>query len=1383
MSAPYAVRLEEGEEHEFTSEHQPLSRHNSQQSHRHAAVTYKDYASRVSHFPQCASPREAISPRRSAPIPERSVAVPVDMNSADPSDQGRQRQQCGSTQEEGGHLQLIQSAQANQLEHSETDERRDPPADWDYEAPRSQMLRIDIPSTSIHVVEGADVNPLPPQRVTEESLDRRDELEAQGLLRSPQKSPKQPTFRNSNHPLAISSSPTTTSPAQQDSSPSGTNRFPYIPSEDRLPPMSPAPSFTVNTEREGKKVMSQAEMSEMIRNSMIKAKQQAAASQPTGTPHPPRATVVEIQPSSLRSSFRMALKQQQPAGKTPQGPFPWSPILNANAAGTNSLLHQHHHLHHPNPDDLEMRSMAEWTEPSQLTEPSALLAMNDHIRYTGGLHGVVPKNLVLVNRGELYEEMEQSPKRKQATEVIAPKVPATAAALSEKRNSVEHVPSEAAANDRRNEPEATDAPGESANASTENLDADEEPTRKLSLPSFDRTKQESENVSMVPQAAQDTDPPVSASIEDVKHRKPSDSGDEISIVLEPIARAQTPNQSKEEVLVSSDGDASGTLAEELLRSDLPDTIESLRHLRHTLSPRSGAGAYDAKDRTSREEDNPSEKRTDPAEVSKGKVSDDDVTELPADAGTDERVPSPVESPPALDIMSDKDIDKLVSISMSKAQKTAKKEVRELFHDSRRRKDNIVLKTSEGDKVLSKTEVADLIKDSMARARETAQLEIAEMVKDSLRLARESAQEEIRLIVEESMRRARESTQREMQEFVKESFQKTRWSDASAVSVASSQGFTAADFTLSSFPGRQPSFGSSNIPVRSSQIGYNLDHLSPLSEEEHHLLQDTLEPSLKAPSLRGSDSLLKSVDRPAEAIGDIKPSDREVSVGPSDPDDSEHPKERSREPEGFGGIKEEEEVGSSLMVIKNCTSPDVFHGIDELELHARASRKDGEELTKGPRSDRRASTRGMLEPEEKRKEVHSCETNVATDVSCTRAEDAPTEPSGVNELPPTKRFGSDPFVSKEADEKAKLAVASISETLRGYDEQKQKRIEEAAYSLLAGTGARPRRSKDRRRRRGGSVTDSESIKKSVRRDGNWSDREGSSRPSSSKSHERSRASLSRRSDRPSGNIVARRPTKDSQHSGSDRSSRKSSRSKRSSSTGRSKSSVTKPCAAESVVTQEFLARLTTPKANLKELMTPKAQNLTKASDDGCESPEAHRPGIQRTGSKDSVVTVPGNKFCLQFLQYLVNGGVGDESVSESVVGCSAFPRSREVENPETSPAAVPAGGRMAALNPAAMFNKGSTWIDSLAEDMSSVLEGHDSTDIDTEGDTTFDDHDMSSYSQTDGEVEDDEEFVLSHDDNSYNAGWWTGQRRGRPSKGKVEAKPWKKRRDPGDSLLD
>jgi hypothetical protein len=222
----------------------------------------------------------------------------------------------------------------------------------------------------------------------------------------------------------------------------------------------------------------------------------------------------------------------------------------------------------------------------------------------------------------------------------------------------------------------------------------------------------------------------------------------------------------------------------------------------------------------------------------------------------------------------------------------------------------------------------------------------------------------------------------------------------------------------------------------------------------------------------------------------------------------------------------------------------------------------------------------------------------------------------------------------------------------------------------------------------------------------------------------------------------------------------------------------------------LARLSTPQANLKDLMTPKVQNLASHAGDADEDREAHdRGGIKRTGSKDSAVTVPGNTFCLQFLTLLVNGGAGAESVADSSGGASALPGSKEVEasgSPDPPPAETTPGGGLAALNPAAMFNQGSNWIDSLAQDMSSVLEGNDSTDIDTEGDTTFDDHDMSSYSQTDGEAEGQEEefeFVMSNDDNSYNAGWWTDRRQGTRDKRSAEKKPWRKRRDPGPSLLD
>jgi hypothetical protein len=1030
--------------------------------------------------------------------------------------------------------------------------------------------------------------------------------------------------------------------------------------------------------------------------------------------------------------------------------------------------------------------MGEWTEPSQLTEPSALLAMNDHIRYLSGRQGTRAHNFLVADRDELYEEVKN---RQQEGRTGEDDVELTQKSPSAHSNSKRLPPESPSLSDLAKSGDVTNVLAGTPDQRQKH-DVDEEPIRKLSLPTIYFNKREPEDISMVPHAAQDRDSGGTKSDDKVKKRHPRDpSGHDADKAEIQELSSDPPSSPIEDKIDEQDVSAEGTIAEDLLRNDLPDTIESLRHLRQTLSPRSGEKPEPNEDKPSLHEVHLDVGQSDPVELklessaadgsreNNNQVKDDIDADVMNTSGDLNAV---------IDIMSDRDIEKIVSSSMHKAQKTAKKEVQELLHESKRRKDNIVVKTTEGDKVLSKTEVADLIKESMARARETAQQEIAEMVKDSIRAARESAKEEIRAIVEESMRRARESTQREMQEFVKESFQRVRRSDASAVSVASSQGFTAADFTLASFSARQPSFGSGNPQVKSSQHGgYLLEHLSPLSEEEQNFNADAHDAHFCGPSDVASEPLQETEYPTIANVEDGQATGSGGGDAMESREDGESQK-YTLEPEG-NGINHDDDIGSSLMVLKNCTSPDVFHGLEEAEK--RETPTFGEEKSTAGRvkanetaCSSKQTKRVLLEPEEKLVELPTEQEFIHHSTT----KDDPTEPSRGKDSISSRSVGQGPSVSLEDVEKAKEAVYSISETLRGLDEKKQKRIEDVALALLSPSD-RSRLSKDGRRT--GSKTRVETLIVSHKPKRYSSTKEDPHSRSSRESNSRLRKHDMHQSDKGSRRSDSDRSSRNSL----DRASRKSSQSKHSAGSGRSKKSNTQSCAAESVIRQEFLARLSTPKANVKDPVTPKVQNLTSHPDDAEEDREARDGGgLKRSGSKDSAVTVPGNTFCLQFLTYLVNGGVGEESVAESATGYSAaVPRNKEAEgthSPDAPPATTTPGGGLAALTPAAMFNQGSNWIDSLAQDMSSVLEGNDSTDVDTEGDTTFDDHDMSSYSQTDGEAEEEEEeeefhFVMSNDDNSYNAGWWSERRRGPHSKRIAVKKPWRKRQDPGASLLD
>jgi len=158
-------------------------------------------------------------------------------------------------------------------------------------------------------------------------------------------------------------------------------------------------------------------------------------------------------------------------------------------------------------------------------------------------------------------------------------------------------------------------------------------------------------------------------------------------------------------------------------------------------------------------------------------TESEATEGPSEVD-DSHVPNVID-------ITERDIAELVQHSMDKAQKSAREEVKDMLKDSRRKKDSIEIVSADGQKrVLSQREIADLVTESMRKARETAQEEIANLVKDSVRVARESAREEIQNMVQESMLRARESAQKEMSEIVRESLQKARYSDASLVTANS-----------------------------------------------------------------------------------------------------------------------------------------------------------------------------------------------------------------------------------------------------------------------------------------------------------------------------------------------------------------------------------------------------------------------------------------------------------------------------------------------------------------------------------------------------------------------------------------------------------------------
>ncbi|GKY99896.1 hypothetical protein MPSEU_000943200 [Mayamaea pseudoterrestris] len=165
--------------------------------------------------------------------------------------------------------------------------------------------------------------------------------------------------------------------------------------------------------------------------------------------------------------------------------------------------------------------------------------------------------------------------------------------------------------------------------------------------------------------------------------------------------------------------------------------------------------------------------------------------------------------------SDREIENIVHNSMDRAQQTARVEIQELLNESKRHKDKIGLKTNDGYKLLSQDEIADLVKESMRKAREAAQHEIAELVRDSMKQARESAQAEIKELVQDSMRRAREAAMMEMSEIVKDSLQNARADESTVVSMSA--------FTLNTVPAYQKAM---DVVPAVPAVGISLPYCNP-----------------------------------------------------------------------------------------------------------------------------------------------------------------------------------------------------------------------------------------------------------------------------------------------------------------------------------------------------------------------------------------------------------------------------------------------------------------------------------------------------------------------------------------------------------------------------
>lgn len=124
-----------------------------------------------------------------------------------------------------------------------------------------------------------------------------------------------------------------------------------------MPPLAPSlttatASFTVNTE-EGKKLMSQAEINQLIRNRILKARQKGVATHSS----PKMMTINDIQTNASSRKERAS----RTATAKAIAEMRW--MGDEQARGVPSAT-----------------SMGEWTEPSQLTEATALVAITERLR-------------------------------------------------------------------------------------------------------------------------------------------------------------------------------------------------------------------------------------------------------------------------------------------------------------------------------------------------------------------------------------------------------------------------------------------------------------------------------------------------------------------------------------------------------------------------------------------------------------------------------------------------------------------------------------------------------------------------------------------------------------------------------------------------------------------------------------------------------------------------------------------------------------------------------------------------------------------------------------------------------------------------------------------
>lgn len=506
---------------------------------------------------------------------------------------------------------------------------------------------------------------------------------------------------------------------------------------------SQRPSSTTSRNSTGSSTKKYIGVQEMIQNSMERARREAAA----------RVAATAVSLTSEGDSDPEVVQYNKPDSQRKRDASPrltgalnWQPIIAESEEGP------HQYQHFPSSVGGEDRnsdtvSTAEWSEPSVLTEASGWEAGQKSLEIQRPPALQVQQDLDMANR---YDIDRQSPLQRARNQLLQ---------LS---------PSE-----RRYRSTAPEISSRMKLPPTQNRKIARQGRQFKALrPKFpiltaDSIPEEDEKLQEIDDATSDMiealrcqiSPHSAASAKSTTSLK---SRSKLSVCrkLEEEKRQEDRTETQEynpENEESSEYDPEVVRMQKTIEADIPNRIEQDYHLKTKEDNTTGDSEVDGNETKEKEPEIPG-------------ISSKDSQ----DHGDAEDCIS------TMDIrqMSPEDIENLVTVSMTKAQRNAQIEVQKMLQGSRRRMNKIVVKTSEGDKALTKNEIGELVKESMTKARHAAQQEITNMIRDSVRRAQESAKQEIRDMMHESMQRARESAKKEMESIVRESLQKARYTDSS-----------------------------------------------------------------------------------------------------------------------------------------------------------------------------------------------------------------------------------------------------------------------------------------------------------------------------------------------------------------------------------------------------------------------------------------------------------------------------------------------------------------------------------------------------------------------------------------------------------------------------